>query len=75
MQGVPEKHQRESRFRPPPDSDLIGIPLVIGIGVAVFAILAAFFFIGWIGMIVLVVALIAALAISYLVVTGSEDQS
>jgi hypothetical protein len=74
MQGKPEKQQRRSRFGPPPDSDLIGIPLVVGIVLALLAISAGFIFLGWVGMVVLVVVLIAALAISYLVVTGSEDQ-
>ncbi len=73
MEGSPEQDQRKSRWEPPPDSDLIGIPLVLGVTVAVLAILAAFFFLGWVGVIVLGVVLIAALAISYRVVTGSES--
>jgi hypothetical protein len=75
MERSPEQDQRKSRWGPPPDSDLIGIPLVLGGAVAVLAILVAFFFIGgWAGMIVLGVVLIAALAISYRVVTGSESE-
>jgi hypothetical protein len=57
---------------PPPDSDLIGIPLVAGVAVAVLAVIAAFIFIGWVGMIVLAVVLIGALAVSYRVIMDSE---
>jgi hypothetical protein len=74
MEGPPEPGQRKSRWQPPPDSDLAGIPLVLGVGVAVIAIIAAFVFLGWVGMIVLVVVLIAALAISFRVITGSETR-
>jgi hypothetical protein len=73
VERSPEQDQRRSRWGPPPDSDLIGIPLVLGLAVAVIAILAAFYFIGWVGLIVLGVVLIAALAITYRVVTDSED--
>ncbi len=73
MEESPKQNQRRSRWGPPPDSDLIGIPLVLGVALAVLAILAMFLFIGWIGLIVLVVVLIAALAITYRVVTDSED--
>jgi hypothetical protein len=64
---------RKSRWAPPPDSDLIGIPLVLGVTVAVLAILATFFLIGWVGMIVLAAVLVAALVVSYLVATRSES--
>ncbi|MGH2983264.1 MAG: hypothetical protein ACRDK5_03255 [Solirubrobacterales bacterium] len=74
MERFPEQDQRKSRLGAPPDSDLIGIPVVLGVTVAVLAILAAFFFIGWVGLIVLVVVLVAALAISYRVVTGAENE-
>jgi hypothetical protein len=67
------KYPRKSRFGPPPDSDLIGIPLVLGMTVAVLAILAAFFLIGWVGMIVLAAVLVTALLVSYLVMTRSES--
>jgi hypothetical protein len=63
---------RKSRLGPPPDSDLIGIPVVLGVTVAVLAILATFFFIGWLGVIVLGAVLVTALAVSYLVMTRSE---
>ena len=74
MERSPEQDPRKSRWEPPPDSDLIGIPLVVGMALAVLAIALAFVFVGgWAGMIVLVVVLIAALAISYRVVTRSEN--
>lgn len=72
MERPPERRQRRSRWLPPPDLDLVSIPLVVGIVLSVFAILAAFVFIGWVGMIVLIVVLIAALLISFRVVTASE---
>jgi len=71
----PERDQRKSRWQPPPDSDLIGIPLVAGVALAVLVIMAAFVFIGWLGMIVLVVILIAALGISYRVITASDTEA
>lgn len=74
MEGSPEREQRKSRWEPPPDSDLVGIPLVIGLTVAVAAIIGAFWINGLLGMIVLGVVLIAALAISYRVVTSSEPE-
>jgi hypothetical protein len=75
VENFPEKDQRKSRFGPPPDSDLIGIPLVLGMAVALLAITLAFVFLGgWGGLIVIGVVLIAALAISYRVVSGSENQ-
>ncbi|HEX6587007.1 MAG TPA: hypothetical protein VF052_09660 [Solirubrobacterales bacterium] len=73
MERSPEQDRRKSRWGPPPDSDLIGIPLVLGMAVALLAIALAFVFLDWGGLIVLGVVLIAALAISYRVVTGSED--
>lgn len=74
MGNSPERNQRKSRWQPPRDSDLISIPLVVGGIVAVLAILAAFIFIGWPGQIVLVVVLIAALGISYRVITASDTR-
>jgi flagellar basal body-associated protein FliL len=70
----PEEDQRQSRWEPPPDSDLISIPLVVGMAAALLAITLAFVFLGgWGGLIVLGVVLIAALAISYRIVTSSEN--
>lgn len=66
--------QHKSQWGPPPDSDLIGIPLVLGIAVAVAAVFAAFAVTDWVGLIVLGVVLIAALAITYRVVTDSESE-
>jgi hypothetical protein len=74
MERPPEKDQRKSRWQPPPDSDLTGIPLAIGATLAVLAIIAAFIFIGWIGMVILIAVLIAALAISYRVITASDSE-
>jgi len=74
MGNSPEQDQRKSRWQPPLDSDLISIPLVLGGIAAVLAILAAFIFIGWPGQIVLVVVLIAALGISYRVITSSDTR-
>ena len=73
MENSPKKVQRKSRWQPPSDSDLSGIPLALGVILAILAIIAAFIFIGWIGMIVLIAVLIAALAISYRVFTASES--
>lgn len=74
MESPSEESRRRSRWQPPPDSDLIGIPLVAGVTLAILAILASFIFIGWFGMIVLLVVLIAALAISLRVITASESE-
>lgn len=75
MERSPEQDQRKSRWGPPPDSDLIGIPLVLGIAVALLVITLAFVFLGgWGGLIAVGVVLIAALAISYRVVTESESK-
>ena len=68
------RHHHGLRLGAPPDSDLIGIPLVLGTLVAVFASVAAIYLLGWVGMLVMVAVLVAALAISYLVVTGSGDE-
>jgi hypothetical protein len=72
MGQSPEQDPRKSRWGPPPDSDLIGIPLVLGMAVALLAIALAFVFLDWAGLIVVGVVLIAALAISYRVVSESE---
>ena len=74
MDQSPEQDPRRSRWEPPLDSDLIGIPLVLGMAVALLAIALAFVFLGgWGGLIVIGIVLIAALAISYRVVTRSES--
>jgi len=70
----PEQDRRRSRWLPPPDSDLTGIPLAVGGALAVLAILAAFVFVGWVGMVVLVVVLIVALGISYRVISASDTE-
>ena len=72
---TPEKPPPKHPIGPPPDSDLIGIPLVLGVSLAVLAIIAAFWLAHWAGIIVLGVVLVAALAITYRVITDSERQS
>lgn len=73
MSPPPEQDQRKSRWGPPPDSDLIGIPLVVGMAVALVAIALAFAFLGgWGGLLVLGIVLILALWISYRVVMSSD---
>ena len=75
MERSPEQDRRRSRWEPPPDSDLVGIPLILGMAVALLAIALAFVFLGgWAGLIVIGVVLIAALAISYRVVSASESR-
>lgn len=69
----PEKDRSDSRWGPPPDSDLIGIPLLLGIGVALLTIAAAFVFIGaFAGLIALLAAIVLALAIIYRVVMATD---
>lgn len=74
MNDTSERNEPDdSRWGPPPDSDLIGFPLFLGVLVAVLAIAAAFIFIGGVaGLIVLIVVLVLALAVSYRVVTASD---
>ena len=58
---------------PPPDSDLVGIPLVIGIFVGVAAVIAAFWLIGGLaGVIVLAVVLVIAVWLSFRVIASSD---
>jgi hypothetical protein len=73
MEGTTKKPRR--RLGPPPDSDLIGIPLVLGVVVAALAVMAMLVYVGWVGMILLVVVLLAALAVTYRVVTDSDSDS
>ena len=71
----PQKDRSDSRWVPPRDSDLIGIPLFLGIGAAALVIVLAFAFIGGLaGLIALIVVLVLALAISYRVVTASDPE-
>jgi hypothetical protein len=71
----PQKDGRDSRWAPPPDSDLIGVPLLLGMGAAALVITAAFVFIGGLaGLLALIVVLVLALAISYRVVTASDPE-
>jgi hypothetical protein len=74
MSRLPEQDQHKSRWEPPPDSDLVGIPLILGMAVALLAITLAFVFLGGLGgLIVLGIVLIAALGVSYAVVTRSGN--
>jgi hypothetical protein len=73
MEGSSGDDRSKRGWGPPPDSDLIGIPLVLGVTLAVIATIAAFIFIGWFGLIVLGVVLVAALAISFRVIMDSES--
>jgi hypothetical protein len=71
----PEKERSRNRWGPPPDSDLVGLPMFVGLGAAIAAISAAFIFLGGLaGLLVLIVVLVLALAISYRVVTDSETE-
>jgi hypothetical protein len=74
----PQKDERDrsgSRWVPPSDSDLIGLPLFLGMGAAALVITAAFVFIGGLaGLLALIVVLVLALAISYRVVTASDPE-
>lgn len=71
-----QEDRRDSRWVPPPDSDLIGIPLFLGVGAAILVIAAAFVFIGGVaGLLALLVVLVLALAISYRIVTASDPES
>jgi hypothetical protein len=73
MEGTPGKDRKSSRWVPPPDSDLTGIPLVLGLILSVVVVVAAFAFIGPLaGLVALVVILVIALAISYRVVTAAD---
>ncbi len=63
------------QWGPPPDSDLIGIPLLIGLVVVAAAVVAAFVFVGMaVGMIALLVVLVLALAVSYRIVSDSDPK-
>jgi hypothetical protein len=69
----PEKGESDSRWVPPADSDLIGVPLFLGIAAAALVIAAAFAFVGGLaGLIALILVLVLALAVSYRVVTASD---
>lgn len=73
MEGTPGKDRKRPGWGPPPDSDLIGIPLVLGLILAVLVIVAAFVFIGpVVGMLALVLVLVLALAISYRIVSDAN---
>ncbi len=72
METIPKREDRKSRMGPPPESDLIGIPLVVGVIAAVLVVVAGFWLLHWAGMIVLGIILIIALVVSYRVITDSE---
>jgi hypothetical protein len=67
------RDRSDSRWRPPADTDLVGLPLFVGMAVAAVAVVAAFMFIGGLaGLIVLIVVLVLALAVSYRAVMASD---
>jgi hypothetical protein len=73
MEGTPGQNRRGSRWKPPPDSDLIGIPLLLGLLLAVLVVVAAFVFVGpFVGLLAVLLVLVLALAISYRVVTDTD---
>jgi hypothetical protein len=73
MEGTPDPGRKRGAWSPPPDSDLIGIPLIVGILVAVLVVVAAFALIGVAaGIVALVLVLVAALAVSYRVVSDAD---
>ena len=72
MEGSPGPEQRRSRWVPPADTDLVGIPLVVGMVLALAAVVGAFWIDGLLGIVVLGIVLCAALWISYRVVTSSD---
>jgi hypothetical protein len=72
MKQTSDEPQLRPRPGAPPDSDLVGIPLVIGMMVALFAVIGAFWLDAWVGMVVLGIVLVVALVITYRVVASSE---
>jgi hypothetical protein len=73
MEGPPEPPRERREWGPPPDSDLIGIPLVVGMIAAILVVVAAFVFIGvGAGIAALVLGLVLALAISYRIVSDAD---
>jgi hypothetical protein len=72
-QPPPHRDRSDSRWTPPADTDLVGLPLFVGMGVAAVAVVAAFMFIGGLaGLIVLIAVLVLALAVSYRAVMASD---
>ncbi len=73
MEGTPEKNQKSSRWVPPPDSDLIGIPLVLGLLVSLVVIVAAFALIGpFVGLLALFLVVVLGLVIGYRVLAAAD---
>lgn len=68
-----EPDRSRARWGPPPDSDLIGLPLLVGLLAAILVIAAAFVLIGALaGLLAVIVVAVLALAVSYRVVTDSD---
>lgn len=73
MEGTPDPGRKRGEWSPPPDSDLIGIPLIVGIVAAIAVVVLAFALIGaTAGIVALVLVLIAAFAISYRVFSDAD---
>lgn len=73
MEGSPEPTRKRGAWSPPPDSDLIGIPLIAGIVAAIALVVAAFAFVGAAaGIVALLLVLIAAFAVTYRVVSDAD---
>jgi hypothetical protein len=73
MEGEPGNDRKRAGWGPPPDSDLVGVPLVVGLVIAVLFVVAAFVLIGPIvGIVALILVLILALAVSYRVVSDTD---
>jgi hypothetical protein len=71
----PKQDGGRSRWGPPPNSDLIGLPLFFSVGAAIVAVGAAFVLIGgFAGLLTLIAVLVLALGISYRVTTDSDPR-
>ena len=68
-----ETEERSSDWDPPADSDLVGLPLILGLLLAIVVVVAAFLLIGaTAGLITVIVVVVAALAIAYRVFIASD---
>jgi len=73
MEGSSGQGPKEPRQGGPPDSDLIGIPVVLGVALAFLAALAAFVLIGpMVGLLVVIAAVVIGLLISFREIRRAE---